>query len=209
MTLSAMLWALRKAPVESAQEQVILIAMADFARDDGSSVFLSQSKIAATANCSVRTVRRHLQALEARGVIYRGDQQIVAHYRIDHRPIVWNLNVDLEREDNLSPRSSVVERQDKPGTNGRTPVSDKPRTKPTTEPRGSREVDTSLASVDGSVDKESSQFQGVDPDEIRQAGLDRLYDRMGWTRPSAQGSSRLSPPGGSTGPVSENPTHPH
>ena len=209
MSLRAMTWALEKAPAESAQERLILIALAERASPDGSGTFPPQSELADRGLCSDRTVRRHILAMEERGLIYRGDQQLVAHYRWDRRPVVWNLNLALERPDILSGRSPEAERQDTRGTHGRTPVSDKPTTKPTKEPAVVEKAVTSLASVDGSVDKESSQSEGVDPDEIRQAGLDRLYARMKWTRPSAQGSSRLSPPGGSTGPVPENPTHPH
>lgn len=154
MSLAAILWAIRDAPVINAQEHVILIAMADPAHEDGTACFLAAATIALRARCSTRTAHRHLQALEERGLITRGDQQLVAHYRADRRPVVWNLMLDV-RGDKLSPRAdgdtsgtrgdtgdtscsvhgvtNGAPRGDNRGSHGVTPVSYKARTKPTTE----------------------------------------------------------------------------
>lgn len=106
-----MSWALTAAPVVSAQEHVILITLADRAADDGTAAWPSQDWIAQRARCHPRTVRRHLQALEARGLIRRGDQALVAHLRADSRPVVWDLALEV---------STPV---DRPVHHGRTRVS--------------------------------------------------------------------------------------
>lgn len=106
-----MTWALTSAPVENAQEHIILIALADRAHDDGSCAWPSQEWLAQRGRCSTRTVRRHLKALEDRGLIVRGDQRHVEHLRADCRPVVWDLDMSRierrERQDNLSARSSA------------------------------------------------------------------------------------------------------
>ena len=112
MSLKAISWVMDEAPVDDARELLILYALADHAHDDGTCAWPSQERIAERARCSVRTVRRHLQNLEERGLIERGDQNHVAHIRIDRRPIVWDLNLSKVRADNLTGRTSGVERAD-------------------------------------------------------------------------------------------------
>lgn len=92
-----MSWALRDAPVESSQEHVVLLALADRAHDDGRDAYPAQKWIAERARCSTRTVRRCLNSLEARGLIVRGDQDHVSHIRSDVRPVVWDLNLAMKR----------------------------------------------------------------------------------------------------------------
>lgn len=94
MSLKAMLWVMEEAPVKNQGELAVLYALADRAADDGSSAFPSQSWIAQRARCTTRTVRNHLQALEGRGVIERGDQNLVAHFSADRRPVVWDIRID-------------------------------------------------------------------------------------------------------------------
>lgn len=93
MSLKAMLWVMEEAPVENQGELVVLYALADRADDRGCGAFPSQEWIATRARCSVRTVRRKLQALEESRVIRRGDQDLVSHYRADRRPTVWDINI--------------------------------------------------------------------------------------------------------------------
>ncbi|WP_280186248.1 MULTISPECIES: helix-turn-helix domain-containing protein [Nocardia] len=149
MSVDAVAWALRKAPVLNAQEHVLLIALADRADEHGRGAWPYQADLAAAGRCSIRTARRHLSAMEDRGLIRRGDQRIVAHLRGDQRPIVWDLDLSLrlsapvpvgdssdsgEREDILSARPDLDflatgERGDKMTgrTNG---VSDAPNDRP-------------------------------------------------------------------------------
>ncbi|BDB62332.1 helix-turn-helix domain-containing protein [Rhodococcus sp. RDE2] len=141
MSIAAVNWALTFAPVECAQEHIILIALADRAGDDGRCAWPSQEWLAQRGRCSTRTVRRHLKALEARGLIRRGDQRHVAHIRKDCRPVVWDLDITQiqvpavptqlpestsnERPDNLSARTSDS-RQDK--MSGRSSDAERPDT---------------------------------------------------------------------------------
>ena len=93
MSLDAILWALKNAPVIDAEERLILVTMAEQADLDGTNAWPSQATIAKRTLVSERTVRNRLRALEARGLIVRGDQRIVQHLRSDHRPIVWDLQI--------------------------------------------------------------------------------------------------------------------
>ena len=112
MSIRAITWVMDEAPVDDARQLLILYALADHAHDDGTCAWPSQERIAERARCSTRTVRRHMQLLEEQGLIWRGDQQHVAHIRIDRRPIVWDLNLNKTRADNLTGRTSGVERPD-------------------------------------------------------------------------------------------------
>ncbi len=75
---------------ETKQERRILLALADHADPHGRA-WPSQRTLAERGRCSVRTVQRHLNAMEKRGLIRRGDQRLVAHLRGHSRPIVWDL----------------------------------------------------------------------------------------------------------------------
>ena len=127
MSIRAITWVMDEAPVDDARQLLILYALADHAHDDGTCAWPSQERIAERARCSTRTVRRHMQLLEEQGLIWRGDQQHVAHIRIDRRPIVWDLNLAKVRADKMTGRTSGVERADTGdqagghlGSNGRT-----------------------------------------------------------------------------------------
>lgn len=187
-----MSWALTAAPVESAQEHVILITLADRAADDGSAAWPSQDWIATRARCSTRTVRRHLQALEARGLIRRGDQTLVAHLRADSRPIVWDLALEVSKppvdkpvrdgRTRLSARSPEVERPDTGVRSGRTllsykPSLDTPRDTPTHREtrRPARSCSPSPART--VVVNSPSQITAL-ADACRSRGLSARWDRL-------------------------------
>lgn len=104
MSCQATSWALTHTDVTDAQEHMVLLAMAYHADPRGDNVCPHQSTIATMARCSVRTVGRRLAAMEARGVIVRGDQRLVEHLGRGHRPVVWRLALERRRpSDNLSP----------------------------------------------------------------------------------------------------------
>lgn len=207
MSLHAMLWALKQAPVENAQEQMILMAMADFAREDGTRCYLAQATIAERSTCSVRTLQRHLQELERRGLIFRGDQQMVAHFPANHRPIVWTLNVSLTRGDNLTPQNRGDKltgatnqdvRGDKPGSSGASPVSHNPKTNPTNNPDRFPSADISLADRRSAIDScdlcdvhgydDRKRVCDHDPDamEVNSRGMGRVREVL---------AKRVGPPG--------------
>lgn len=94
MSLKAMVWVMEAAPTKNQGELAVLYALADRANDDGSAAFPSQDWLAQRSRCTTRTVRNHLQAMEERGLIRRGDQRMVAHFRPDRRPVVWDICMD-------------------------------------------------------------------------------------------------------------------
>jgi len=141
MSLQGFLWVQEQAPTQSSTELAVLYAMANYVDPAGHGCYASQSSLAERARCDVRTLRRHLKELENRGVIRRGDQQMVSHFPARHRPIVWDLNLTLTsgkaRSDNMtgreSDRTSDTIRPDIGGTSDGTRVSDNPSLLPTVE----------------------------------------------------------------------------
>lgn len=95
MTNKTQAWAMGQAPVTDPIQKLILLVLAEYARDDGSNVWLSQSNIAKKACCSVRTVRNHLAAMEQAGLICKGDPSgIPDRVPLHRRPTVWDLQLD-------------------------------------------------------------------------------------------------------------------
>lgn len=94
MSLKALLWVMDEADVKNQGELAVLYALADHVDDDGRGGYPGQEKLARRARCTSRTVRNHLAKLEDRGVIVRGDQDLVSHYRPDRRPVVWDIAMD-------------------------------------------------------------------------------------------------------------------
>lgn len=86
------------APVKNQGELAVLYALADRANDDGTCAWPSQEWIASRARCSARTVRTHLNAMEKRGLIRRGNPKFVEHIRADQRPIVWDIDMESRAE---------------------------------------------------------------------------------------------------------------
>ncbi|STD70278.1 helix-turn-helix domain-containing protein [Corynebacterium renale] len=118
MSLKAMVWVMEEAPTKDQGELAVLYALADRVDDTGKGGYPSQDWLALRARCSTRTVRRKLQALEAQGLIARGDQRMVAHFSADRRPVVWDICMDgrkIYRPDNLTGRTPVSKRPDKNG----------------------------------------------------------------------------------------------
>lgn len=158
MSLKAMLWVLEDCTVAEPELRVLLFALADRAANDGTSAFPSRAWLAERCFCSVRSVSRRLARLEEMGIIRRGDQHLVDHFRADRRPVVWDLNITygvtpVTRRD-TGDRSATSCRGDTCDTYGVTPVTErgdtavsyKPSYKPSIEPSNS--VGFSLAKTD-------------------------------------------------------------
>lgn len=96
MSIQAMAWALTEAPVPDATAHIILLALANNAKEDGSDAYPYVATIAKYARCTTRTVHNKLRELEKMGVINKGDQGVVSHYRPDKRPTVYNLNLGVK-----------------------------------------------------------------------------------------------------------------
>ena len=93
-----MMWVKKHAPTKNATEMCILYALADRANDDGTGCWPYYETLADESRCSLPTIKRHIKALEERGLIVRGDQREVAKYPKYRRPVVWDLNMKLRRE---------------------------------------------------------------------------------------------------------------
>ena len=109
MSLKAIIWVMEDAPVENQGELAVLYALADRANDDGTAAWPSQEWMAERARCTDRTVRNHLSELERRGVIRRGDQKLVSHLSLRRKPVVWDLNLSMRREDLVQENFSASE----------------------------------------------------------------------------------------------------
>lgn len=99
MSIRALEWALKYAPISTATEHLVLIGLADHAKEDGTAAWPSQARLADYARCSDRQVRRCLRSLEEAGTILRGDQRLVAHLPKHERPVVWDCNLGAIRSD--------------------------------------------------------------------------------------------------------------
>lgn len=84
-------WALKVAPAANAHERLVLIALAEAARSDGTGAALSKKEIAAVALVDVKTVQRRLGALLERALIAEGDPVVLAHRPERSRPKVYDL----------------------------------------------------------------------------------------------------------------------
>lgn len=176
MSIPAVSWALYESPAGDPTARLILVHLAEHADKDGRGTYPSVPTIAEDIEVSERTVQRHLAAMEDRGLICRGDQELVSHYRADCRPVVWDLNMAMKRPPRepkepkrrgvkMSPRPAaagrqnvtpsdangvtpVTERGDTGVANGVTPVSPKPSFEPDKTPTESNRPVTREAARD-------------------------------------------------------------
>lgn len=149
-----MVWVLSgDAPVADVNEYAVLGAMADMASPDGCGCWLSKETLAARTHVSEETVKRCWRNMLRRGLIGKGDQSLVRHYRADRRPVVYDLlipygwfsNVDrvnAERARRGLPALTPADRPDvAPAPEKKTRVDKgKPRPKKTVESRGNSET---------------------------------------------------------------------
>ena len=96
-----MIWVREHAPTNKSTELVVLYSLADRAADDGTGAWPSWATLQKEARASRATVARTLGRLEEKGLISRGDQTILdrLNYPRDRRPVVWDLNMSLDRDD--------------------------------------------------------------------------------------------------------------
>lgn len=93
MSIEAIVWVLNKAECESPTEKLVMLALANHARPDGTSAFPAVATIRRYTLLSERAIRVNLRELERRGLIRRCDDRIVAAYitRADKRPLGYDL----------------------------------------------------------------------------------------------------------------------
>jgi hypothetical protein len=98
VSVEAISWALNHAPVTNPTSKLVLLALANHARPDGSTAFPSVKTICKYTCLSERSVRTHLDKLEQDGVIKRCDPNIVAAYidRPDRRPVGFDLCIGVQ-----------------------------------------------------------------------------------------------------------------
>ena len=97
MSLQATTWALYDAPRDlDANEFRTLMVMADMADQNGRNIYPSAATLAELCGVTTRTIRTKLASLEAKGLIIRDDQTILAHIPANRRPIAWKLNMSGE-----------------------------------------------------------------------------------------------------------------
>lgn len=150
MSLDAMVWALKHAPVSDPLAHLVLIGLADHAGPDGREARPSQKRLAEYVNVTDRTIRTKLRLLEEEGLIARGDEHLVAHLRADRRPLVWDLCMDVTKasrraeadsgrnSDDVTAGSTVHSRPEARCTNDRNTASDRTVHEPSTEPSENR-----------------------------------------------------------------------
>lgn len=114
----------------------VLLRLADEADDHGHNAFPSAQTIAKDIGSCVRTVYSKLAYLEQKGLIRRGDQGPAAYLPKRHRPVVWELALDLDTTDKITAaltretgtpaKIAGLETDAAPADNGRQPVADPP-----------------------------------------------------------------------------------
>lgn len=101
MSLEAMKWAMKEAPLQAnaaqARNRLVLIALADRYNNDTQVAWPSIATIADDLNMSRNTVQKALDALEQSGLIERAHPHWVAHLKQQYRPTVWTLRLDQKR----------------------------------------------------------------------------------------------------------------
>ena len=117
MSIRAMLWVFDEAEDLPAHLVSTLLALAEQSSGDDHHAYPGQERLAHRTRKTVRQIRRDLEALERLDLITKGDQQYVAHIRMDRRPLVWSLQIN-ERT-STSARDVTTGH---PGQNDRTPM---------------------------------------------------------------------------------------
>lgn len=97
LSIEGILWAMKLKPEQLVDvppaAHVTLITLANFTDDYGRNAWPSRETLADSRGLSVKTIGRHLAALEEAGLVVRGDQEYVRHIPRNRRPVVWNLGI--------------------------------------------------------------------------------------------------------------------
>ena len=113
MSLEAMKWAIKEAPLEAnasqARNRLVLISLADRYNNDTGVAWPSIATIAEDLNMSRNTVQKALTSLEETGLIRRASPHWVAHLKEQYRPTVWTLNLAMRRERKVAKRDNFTD----------------------------------------------------------------------------------------------------
>lgn len=149
MSHAASSWVLSRADVRNPTEAMVLMVLADMADRDGHGSYYSRATIATMARVSVSTVARTISALEARGLLVRGDQQLVEHFAPRHRPVVWSLPIgQSEPSDSKAIGQTGAFRGVKSGPSDRSPRTHNPTDNPTPTQKPAPSLRSEAAKVD-------------------------------------------------------------
>lgn len=96
MSIEAMTHVLNS-KIGDSTRKLCLLAWANHSHRDGSAAWCSIPTVAEYAECSTRTVQRHLPVLLDEGWLREGDQRLVAHLPADRRPIVYDVAMSEEQ----------------------------------------------------------------------------------------------------------------
>ena len=90
-----MVWAIEQTKTKDPASTLVLICLANYANKFGHSAFPSVQSLCEETRLSESSVRRRLQELQRLGLIYEGDQSVVASYikRLDRRPVCYDLAI--------------------------------------------------------------------------------------------------------------------
>jgi hypothetical protein len=80
--------------VGDSTRKLVLVGYANHAHKDGTGAWAKPATVAEYANCSKRTVQRHVKVLLEDGYLREGDQGLVSHIPADRRPIVYEIAMD-------------------------------------------------------------------------------------------------------------------
>lgn len=95
MSLEAQVWVLGS-KVGDPTQKLMLLGWANHAHRDGTNAWATPATIAEYAECSKRTVQRHLEPILSSGWMREGDQRAVQHLPRQYRPIVYDLAMSEE-----------------------------------------------------------------------------------------------------------------
>lgn len=142
MSIKAVTWALKDAPVPDPLSHLVLIGLADHTDDDGRGAWPSVRKLAEYARCSERTVHARLRVLEEHGLIRRGDQGMLAHLPANRRPVVYDVTFGVQEMHTSRGAGDAGVNETaswgaQPGNSGVHAVADKPSLEPSIEPSSS------------------------------------------------------------------------
>jgi hypothetical protein len=165
MSLDPILWALKDAPAKDVEERAVLTIMAEAADEDGCNSYLSQATIAKRSLLADRTVRRRLEAMEDRGLIARGDQEAVARFPADRRPVVWNIQIPYSWFSNIARTNEFRASRNRP------PITPQDRPDLGAAPEAKRRVDVGRSRTKGDNDAEETQDGAAEETKDGPTGL--------------------------------------
>ncbi|MEE6280178.1 helix-turn-helix domain-containing protein [Georgenia sp. MJ170] len=182
MSLEAMVWALKRAPIPNNDPlaQLVLIGLADHAADDGTGARPSVATLAQYARCSARSVHNKLRLLEDAGVIVRDDQRAVEHLPANRRPVVYGLALagvhDVQRSTAGRPGvNSATGRGERPGSGGVHAGADRTVLEPSVEP--SLNLSTSIAAQSTTAEALFEEFWQCYPRRVGKKAARKAWDK--------------------------------